>query len=120
MKLLRPGNKSPMDDKIFQIDQIGHFDLQRRPIKQLRQIYSYLEVSSTPQKGYRKCSLTSSQFTLTLGYAFVSSNGTARNRKICDTVAFTFDNLTMHRLIFQVSFFYNLSLANYWRLLSKF
>ena len=38
-----------MDDKIFQIDQIGHFDLQRRPIKQVTQIYSYLEVSSTPQ-----------------------------------------------------------------------
>ena len=32
----------------------------------------------------------------------MSSNGTARNRKICDTVAFAFDNLTMHRLIFQV------------------
>ena len=29
----------------------------------------------------------------------------ARKRKICDTVAFTFDNLTKHRLIFQVSSF---------------
>ena len=32
----------------------------------------------------------------------MSSNGTARNRKICDTVTFTFDNSTMHQLIFQV------------------
>ena len=32
----------------------------------------------------------------------MSSNGTARNRKICDTVTFTFDNSAMHQLIFQV------------------
>ena len=43
----------------------------------------------------------------------------ARKKKICDIIAFTFDNSTKHWSIFQVSFFHNLSAVN-WRLSSNF
>ena len=64
--------------------------------------------------GCRKYRLASSQFTLTLHL-----RETARKRKISDIVAFTFYNSTKNRLLFQVSFFYNLSVAS-WQLSSTF
>ena len=78
-----------------------------------------VEVSSAPQQGAGSIvQLLPSLRCLQIS-AFVSSNETARKSKISDIVAFTFDNSTKRRLIFQVSFFYKLSVAN-GRLSSKF
>jgi len=78
-----------------------------------------VDVSSVPQQGTGGIVWLLPSLRSFWVYAFVSSSGTARRRKTGDTIVFTSDNSTKHRLIFQVSFFHNLLVAN-WRLSSKF